>query len=150
MEFPGALYAYPPPTQLLTAVLRRIRPTSHPVLLLAPAWPRQSWYSYLMELSIAQAVRLPLDLFPPPKGEFHSPAVQNVQASRVDVVRDGFRGQGFSAHAAGFLSQTLRLSTSLVFDRKWDIFCTWCTQRQIAPVSIPIGDLGDFPLLGPT
>ena len=82
--------------------------------------------------------------FPPPTGEFLSPVVRNVQATRLDVVRDGFRGQGFSTRAAGFLAQSLRPSTSLVYDRKWDIFCTWCTERQIDPVSIPIGDLGDF------
>ena len=49
-----------------------------------------------------------------------------------------------SARAASFLAQSLRSSTSLVYDRKWDIFCTWCTERQIDPVSFPIGDLGDF------
>ena len=45
---------------------------------------------------------------------------------------------------AGFLARSLQPSTSLVYDRKWDIFCTWRTERPIDPVSIPIGDLGDF------
>ena len=58
-DFLRVLYAFPP-TPLLSAVLGRIRVTSHPVLLLAPAWPRQSWYSSLVELSVVHAARLPL------------------------------------------------------------------------------------------
>ena len=72
----------------------------------------------------------PARTIPPPAGEFHLPVVQNIQATCLDVVRDRFRGQGFSARTAGFLVQSLRPSTSLVYDRKWDIFCTWCTETQ--------------------
>ena len=35
----------------------------------------------------------PARTIPPPAGEFHSPVVQNIQATRLDIVRDGFRGQ---------------------------------------------------------
>ena len=45
-DFPEVLYPFPP-TLLLPAVLERIRATSRPVLLLAPAWSRQSWYRSL-------------------------------------------------------------------------------------------------------
>ena len=41
--------------------------------------------------------------FSPPAGEFHAPVLHNVQASCLDVVKDGYRGQGFSACAADFL-----------------------------------------------
>ena len=33
---------------------------------------------------------------------------------------------------------------SLVYNRKWDIFCTKCTERHIDPFSVSIGNLGDF------
>ena len=68
-DFPGVLYAFPP-SPLLAAVLGRIRETSCPVLLLAATWPRQSWYSSLVELSVAHAVRLPLEQFPLLQGYF--------------------------------------------------------------------------------
>ena len=45
-----------------------------PVLLLAPTWHRQPWYSSLVELSVAQAVRLPLDVFPLMQGNFTYPS----------------------------------------------------------------------------
>ena len=47
-----------PPTPLLSAVLGRIRAISRPVRLRAPTWPRQPWYSSLVELSVAHSVRL--------------------------------------------------------------------------------------------
>ena len=72
-DFSGVLYAFPP-TLLLAAVLGRIRATSRTVLLLAPAWPRQLWYSSLVELSVAHAVRLPLKHFPLLQGNFTHPS----------------------------------------------------------------------------
>ena len=33
---------------------------------------------------------------------------------------------------------------SLVYNRKWVTFCTWCIEKQINPASISIGNLGDF------
>ena len=59
---------------LLTAVLGRIRDSPRPVLLLAPAWPRQPWYSSLIELSIAHAVRLPLEQYPLLQGNWTHPS----------------------------------------------------------------------------
>ena len=58
MRFPThgifrGLYAFSP-TPLLTAVLGRIQESLRLVLLLAPAWPRQPWYGFLVELSVAQ------------------------------------------------------------------------------------------------
>ena len=35
-------------------------------------------------------------------------------------------------------------TTSLVYDRKCDIFCTWCTERQTNPISVSIKNLGNF------
>ena len=62
----------------------------------------------------------------PHTGELHTPVLHNVQSSRLDIIRDGYRGQGFSDRTAGFLTQSVYLSTSLVYDKKWD---TWCTER---------------------
>ena len=68
---PGVLYAFPP-TPLLTVVLGRIRASLHPILLLAPTWPRQPWYSSLVELSVAHAVHLPSLGFPSCRGISHT------------------------------------------------------------------------------
>ena len=68
-DFPGVLYAYPR-TPLLTAILGRIRATLRPALLLAPTWPKQLWYSFLVELSVVHMVHLPLNQFALLQGNF--------------------------------------------------------------------------------
>ena len=120
---------------------RKIRATSRPVLLLAPAWPKQLWYRSVVELSVAQAVHLPFKRFPLLQGNFIHPSSKMFKLHTWTLLGTG---QGFSARAASFFAQSVRPSTSLVYDRKWDIFCTWCAERQIDPVSIPIEDIGDF------
>ena len=114
-----------------------------PVLLIALVWPRKLWYSSLVGVVSFARSPSPPQSFSPPTGKFHTPLLHNVQASRLDVVRDGYRGQGFSARAADFLAHSVP-SMSLVYDRKWDIFCTCCAERQIVPVSVTLGNLGDF------
>jgi hypothetical protein len=48
-----------PPTDLLAAVVRKLRLTRVPALLLMPDWPRQSWHQAALDLS-ANMHRLPL------------------------------------------------------------------------------------------
>ena len=56
------LYAYLP-SPLLAVVLGRIRELTRPILLLASAWPKQPWYSTLLELLVTHTVRIPLDQY---------------------------------------------------------------------------------------
>ena len=81
---------------------------------------------------------------PPRAEELHAPVIHTIQSSRFDIYRDRYQGEGFFERAADFLAQKLQISTSLVYNRKWDTFCTWCTERQIYPISISIDMLGDF------
>ena len=53
-------------------------------------------------------------------------------------MRAGYREQGFSSHAANFLALPAQFSTPEVYDRKWAISCTWCTEMQIDPVSVHV------------
>jgi hypothetical protein len=48
-----------PPTDLLVAVVRKLRFTRAPALFLMPEWPRQSWYQAALDLSI-KTHRFPL------------------------------------------------------------------------------------------
>jgi hypothetical protein len=41
-----------PPTDLLAAVVRKLRLTRAPVLLLMPDWPRQSWHQKMLEINL--------------------------------------------------------------------------------------------------
>jgi hypothetical protein len=53
-------YAFPP-TILLRKVLAKVLAEQARIFLLAPLWPRQSWFAEILELSVSHAIRLPLD-----------------------------------------------------------------------------------------
>ena len=52
-------YAYPP-ASIMSKVLEKIMTESCKVILIAPAWPAQSWYNLLLDMSIDHPLRLPL------------------------------------------------------------------------------------------
>lgn len=52
-------YAFPPPI-LVPKVLQKLREETSVVLLIAPMWPRQSWYPQILDLLIDIPVKLPL------------------------------------------------------------------------------------------
>lgn len=52
-------YAFPPPI-LVPKVLHKLREETSVVLLIAPMWPRQSWYPQILDLLIDIPVKLPL------------------------------------------------------------------------------------------
>jgi hypothetical protein len=57
--FPGILYAFPP-TPVMQALLNHVRAERRTILLIAPWWPKQPWFTDLLELSVTHALRLPL------------------------------------------------------------------------------------------
>ena len=80
-------YAYPP-TALLLAVLQKLRQSeSTELLLIAPAWPKQSWYPLLLQSIIDHPRRLPplqhLLWHPSGKQYHQSPEVFHLHGWRV-------------------------------------------------------------------
>ena len=118
-DFPGVLYAFH-----LTP-LREFLPGSVDCPRMAQADMVQ------LPRGVANGTRStsPPRTIAPPAGEFHTPVVQNVQASRLDVVRDGYRGQGFSTCAASFLAQSVRLRRVLSATKS-GTFSVLCVQRD--------------------
>ena len=52
-------YAYPP-TSIMPKVLEKVLMENCLPVLIAPAWPTQSWFSLLLEMSVDHPLRLPL------------------------------------------------------------------------------------------
>lgn len=77
-------YAFPPPI-ILNRVLQKIQMHNCVVLLIAPMWPRQSWYSLLLDLLIDFPVKLPvLENLLSQRGVYHpDPAVFSLVAWKV-------------------------------------------------------------------
>ena len=79
-------YAYPP-TALITKVLQKIRQEPCKVLLVAPYWPSQPWFTDLLELTQGEPIKLPEKstlLRQPMSSIFHNnPGVLNLHAWRL-------------------------------------------------------------------
>ena len=52
-------YAFPP-TILISSVLNKIRQSQCKIVLIAPLWPQQAWFSEVLQLLVSAPVRLPL------------------------------------------------------------------------------------------
>ena len=80
------LYAFPP-IPLLQEVLTRIAQCQCEVVLVAPAWPAQTWFTQLLDLSVDHPRRLPIMrtlLRQPGSGVFHyNPEILQLHAWRL-------------------------------------------------------------------
>ena len=117
---------------------RESRASLRPFLRRAPAWPRQPWKSSLVELSAVHAVRLALDMFPLKQGNFTLPSL-------TLFILHAWTLLGMGIYRTGILGPCCRLTgpfgTAFYcfgLRQKWVIFCTFCTERQIIPVSISV------------
>ena len=80
---------------------------------------------------------------PPPAGGLDTPVFADVQPTRLYTFAQLQRA-GILCTCCRFLGYAGSALTTQVYDRKWSLYCTWCTERQIDPIHISIGDLADF------
>ena len=142
------LHAYAfPPFILIPAVLEKIRQHQCRIVLIAPFWPQQQWFSELLLLLVSAPIRLPLipRLLTQSKGRFvHQNLPPNSRPSRLGVIKQSIRDKKFSQNVADFVSRSRRASTQKVYDAKWTIFSNWCHTKKVNPISAPITVIADF------
>ena len=141
------LHAYAfPPFILIPAVLEKIRQHQCRIVLIAPFWPQQQWFSELLLLLVSAPIRLPLipRLLTQSKGRFVTSKPPNSRPSRLGVIKQSIRDKKFSQNVADFVSRSRRASTQKVYDAKWTIFSNWCHTKKVNPISAPITVIADF------
>ena len=73
IELASYLHAYAfPPTMMIPSVLDKISQSQCRIVLIAPLWPQQAWFSEVLQLLVSAPVRLPLfpNLLTQAKGKF--------------------------------------------------------------------------------
>jgi hypothetical protein len=94
-------YAYPP-TTVLRVVMEKITQVNCELILIAPAWPGQTWYQDLLDLSVDHPRRLPLIpklLKQTGKNIFHSnPGHLNLHAWKIRSEKSGRRDSHLNVH----------------------------------------------------
>ncbi len=73
-----------------------------------------------------------------------APERSDAQPSRLAVIRQAVRREGFSESAAKVIAGSQRPSTTKLYDAKWRAWADWCDQRQVDSLDPPLGDIGEF------
>jgi hypothetical protein len=134
-----------PPFRLLNGILQKIKEDGCKTILIAPAWPRQSWFPDLLLLSCAKPLRLHLrgDLLSQFKGKKLHQGLEKLHL-HAWLLSGRLSDRGFSEKATKRVSGAVRQSTGAIYDLKWSIFCSWCLSKQIDPLSITAQQLAEF------
>jgi hypothetical protein len=127
-------YAFPP-LAILPLVLSKIREQGATIIVIAPLWPRRSWYTDLLHLLVDFPYRLPFksDLLSQNKGKFihHDPKVFNLVAwklSGIPSLREDF------LHLLLKPSFQRQVPTSKELSVAGEVFVPWVNKM----VSIPV------------
>ena len=141
------LHAYAfPPFILIPAVLQKIRQQRCRIVLIAPFWPQQQWFSELLLLLVSAPIRLPLipRLLTQSKGRFVHQNLPLLDLHAWELSNNQSETKTISQNVADFVSRSRRTSTQKVYDAKWTIFSNWCHTKKVNPISAPITVIADF------
>ncbi len=131
-----SLYAFPP-IKLIPAVLCRVKVSGARLLLIAPFWPSQIWFSELTPL-----------LYRPP---WEIPIRRDLLSSAgalkvVGMAHTGPRAviDGLPAEVQETIASARAPATRKLYSSKWGVFESWCLTRAIDPVNCPVGPVLEF------
>lgn len=116
------------------------------IILIAPQWPRRHCFTQLLQLCIAQPIRLPCipNLLRQPKTAIYHPKPEIFNLNAWFSVDRQFRTQGFSNNVRKLLSESWRASTHRDYGCKFKQFNSWCDQRQIDTYSATLVQCKEF------
>ena len=116
-------YAFPQPI-MIPSVLNKIRQSQCRIVLIAPLWPQQTWFSEGLHLLVSAPVRLPLfsKSVSTSKRKVSTSKSPSSQPSRLGVIKQSITDKKFSKTVADFVSKSRRTSTQKVYDANWIVF----------------------------
>ena len=111
----------------LPKVLNKISQEPVEIILVTSWWPKRSWATNLVDLSLKHPIFLPSRgtfLRQPGSVIFHqNPDILKLQASRLETVAQGVQSDGFSTRVAEHIAKgSLEDSSVRVYNGRWSIF----------------------------
>ncbi len=125
------LYVFPP-VKLIPAVLCRVKESGVCLLLVAPFWPSQTWFSELIPLLYRLPWEVPIrqDLLSQPQGKiWHAVSMAHP------------RPQGL---ISSLPANARAPATRKLYSYKWRVFEFWGLAHAVDPVNCPIGPVLEF------
>jgi hypothetical protein len=110
-------YAFPP-FRFLSQVLQKVARESCKLIRIAPAWPKQAWFTDLLRLSCTRPLLLPLrvNLLSQLKGRIMHPNPENLHLHAWLLSGRESDRKVFSIRATNHISKAVRQSTEIVYD----------------------------------
>ena len=136
-------YAFPP-FSLIPCLLQKIRRHKARLLLIAPIWPTQAWFSVVLRMTTMTPIILPKVCLTLPQKPREKTPTQNTASSGVNVIRDTLRCSGFPEHITNVILQSWRSGTHSqywTYHQRWLSFCSIGT---INPIQPSINDVLEF------
>ncbi len=140
-----SLYAFPP-IKLIPAVLCRLKVSGARLLLIAPFWPSQTWFSELIPLlysaSLGNSDQAGLTV--PASGQDLASSTRALKI--VSMAHTGPRAviDSLPAEVQETIASTRASATRKLYSSKWGVFESWCLTRAIDPVNCPVGPVLEF------
>ena len=141
------LHAYAfPPFILIPAVLEKIRQHQCRIVLIAPFWPQQQWFSELLLLLVSAPIRLPLipRLLTQSKGRFVHQNLPILDLHAWELSNNQSEIRNFHKTLQILSPDQEEHLHKKVYDAKWTIFSNWCHTKKVNPISAPITVIADF------
>ncbi|KAM4037388.1 ELMO domain-containing protein 3 isoform 1-T2 [Anomaloglossus baeobatrachus] len=122
-----------PPLVMLPRVLRKIRSDCRRAILVAPDWPRRSWYPDLWHLTVGQPWALPdrTDLLS--QGPFFPSEFCGPQPDCVAIESWLLASSGLSQDVIATMRQARKPTSAKIYYRSWRIFLSWCSDKGFTP-----------------
>ena len=133
-------YAFPP-FNLIPAVLNKVSQDKADIILVAPIWPAQPWWSLVLSLLIGHPVLLPSSIHLPSRPSKNSSNVPQTTLSRVFCLWGQYQAMGILDNVTEILVSASRQSTRKTYQSAWRRWSGWCVKRKIDPLSAPLTDI---------
>ncbi len=141
----ASLYAFPP-IKLIPAVLCRVKVSGARLLLIAPFWPSQTWFSELtiplVSASLGDSDQAGLAV--PASGQDLASSARTLEV--VGMAHTGPRAviDDLPDEVQETIASARAPATRKLYSSKWGVFESWCLTRAIDPVNCPVGPVLEF------
>ena len=125
------------PIVLLPKILLKIRQDQTTGLVVAPTWPGQPCYPALLEIVVDFPAPLPVA-----ERTLYLPF--NPQMIHMAAVGSHLQATGLSPEVCKILLASWRTGTQKRYEGPWQLWASWCLQRNKCPFSAPVSDVLAF------
>ena len=129
---------------LIPACLDKISREEVSAVLIAPVWPGQLWFPQLLRKLMRPPILLPhtQDIVSDPEGQAHSEG--SSANGRLACLRHSFHTEGLSDRVIEVIRRSWRKSTESAYSGAWKLWDSWCSQRSLDPLSVPVSEILEF------